>query len=79
MSEPVYRKANSGDVQEIAELSFSVISNDIETQVPFPCEFSKQKNHTFIDLQVWDNNQQALKLYEKTGFKTVEKRMVKKL
>ncbi|MCK5848031.1 MAG: GNAT family N-acetyltransferase, partial [Caldisericia bacterium] len=40
---------------------------------------AKEKNHTFIDLQVWDNNQKAFNLYEKTGFQTIEKRMVKKI
>jgi GNAT superfamily N-acetyltransferase len=161
MKNIVYRKANKNDVQEIAELTSSIISKDIETKVPHQCVFSKQKvtidqekvhieeciedpgytiiiasvenkiagvlylfeetypddlvpaphstieivfthidfrkqgigkgliaeaekvakqmNHTFIDLQVWENNQHAFDLYEKTGFQTIEKRMVKKI
>ncbi|HXK52210.1 MAG TPA: GNAT family N-acetyltransferase [Caldisericia bacterium] len=149
------------DVQEIAGLTFRIISEDIESRIPYPCTFSGQKvtldeekkkteeyindpaytviiatsngkiagvlylfeksfaddlvpaphstieaifihpdfrkqgigrdlmkeaekvalqkNHTYIDLQVWENNSSAFRLYENSGFHTVEKRMVKKI
>jgi len=157
----MYSIAKMSDVQEIAELTFRIVSEDIESRVPYPCTFSGQKvtldeeekkieeyindpaytlivatsnskivgvlylfkesfaddlvpaphstieaifihpdfrkhgigkdlmkeaekvalqkNHTYIDLQVWENNASAFKLYVNSGFHTVEKRMVKKI
>jgi diamine N-acetyltransferase len=157
----IFKVAEMSDVQEIAELTFRIVSEDIESRVPYPCTFSGQKvtldeekkkieeyindpaytliiatsngkiagvlylfeesfaddlvpaphstieaifihpdfrkqgigmdlmkeaekvalqkNHTYIDLQVWENNASAFKLYVNSGFHTVEKRMVKKI
>ncbi|MDD4029260.1 MAG: GNAT family N-acetyltransferase [Caldisericia bacterium] len=161
MDNMMYRVAEMSDVQEIAELTFRIVSEDIETRIPYPCTFSGQKvsledeikkieeyindpaytlmvatcngkiagvlylfeesyaddlvpaphstieaifihpdfrkqgigkdlmkeaekvalqkNHAYIDLQVWENNSSAFKLYENSGFCTVEKRMVKRI
>ncbi|MCE5223489.1 GNAT family N-acetyltransferase [bacterium] len=40
---------------------------------------AKEKNHHFIDLNVWALNEPALHLYSKNGFITIEQRMAKKL
>jgi ribosomal protein S18 acetylase RimI-like enzyme len=37
------------------------------------------KQHHFIDLQVWDTNINAISLYDKSGFVTIERRMLKKI
>lgn len=40
---------------------------------------ARLKKHQFIDLLVWESNQNAISLYQRNGFLTIERRMVKKL
>ena len=40
---------------------------------------AKSKNHQYLDLQVWETNKSAIKLYERNDFTPIARRMVKKL
>ena len=42
-------------------------------------KLAKEKGHQYLELQVWDTNEKAIKLYQKNSFQPIAQRMVKKL
>ncbi len=42
-------------------------------------KIAKAKGHQHLDLQVWETNEKAIKLYKKNSFQPIAQRMVKKL
>jgi len=40
---------------------------------------AKSKNHQYLDLQVWETNKIAIRLYERNDFTPIARRIVKKL
>jgi ribosomal protein S18 acetylase RimI-like enzyme len=40
---------------------------------------AKEKGHQYLELQVWEGNEKANKLYQKNSFQPITQRMVKKL
>ena len=42
-------------------------------------KLAKEKGHQYLELQVWDTNEKAIKLYRKNSFQPITQRMVKKI
>jgi len=42
-------------------------------------KLAKEKGHQYLELQVWEGNEKANKLYQKNSFQPITQRMVKKL
>jgi ribosomal protein S18 acetylase RimI-like enzyme len=42
-------------------------------------KLAKAKGHQYLELQVWEGNEKAIKLYNKNSFQPITQRMVKKL